>query len=351
MKAFRPEVVALSPYTMCEEPLPVKLDQNEAPWDWPAELKDEAVRALSAAAFNRYPPFVERDLTAALAELWGLSPGCVLVGNGSNELLRALFSAALGPGRRVLLPSPTFSLYRQMALLAGCEVAEIPFGKGFAYDPAAWEEVVERDRPDVVLLCSPNNPTGTAFPLEALDRLCDKAALVAVDEAYVEFAEESAVSLLPRRENLVVLRTLSKAWGAAALRLGYSLAAPGTSSQIAKALLPYGVSPLTASLGRLAIRNAALFEPRVQLLKEERARLARRLSAIPGVEVIPSQANFMLVRMAGREATRIHLSVKRRGVLLRDVSRMPGLAECLRMSVGTPEENDAAVKALAEVLA
>lgn len=350
MNPFRPEVVALEAYTLLEAPLPVKLDQNEAPWDWPAPLKEAAACLVTEAVFNRYPPFQERALTEALASRWGLSPESVLVGNGSNELLRALFGAAVGPGRTLFCPSPSFSLYGQMALLSGSRAVAVPFGEAFAYDPAAWLGAVERERPALVLVCSPNNPTGSAFALEGIERLCDCAPLVAVDEAYGEFAGESAASLLPGRENLVVLRTLSKAWGAAALRLGYAFAAPGTARQLGKALLPYGVSPLTAGLGRLALQNADLFEPRVAALRAERERVRQALYNLRGVTVFPSEANFLLLRMQGLEARVVHGALKTRGVLLRDVSRGPGLSGCLRFTVGTREENDAALAALVEVL-
>jgi histidinol-phosphate aminotransferase len=353
MSRFRPEIEALKAYAMADEACAIKVNQNEAPWDWPAELKAEAARLVDAVAFNRYPPFDERALTAALAERWRLPPQSVLVGNGSNELLMALFLSALGPGRKVLLPSPTFSLYRQLALLAGAQVAEVLLKDGgVAYKAESWLKAVRREHPEFVLLCSPNNPTGSLFPPEALgDLLKETPGLVAVDEAYGEFAGVSAREHLPKAENLVVLRTFSKAWGGAGLRLGYLLAAPQTAAQVRKALLPYNVSPVTAGLGVLALRNAALFESRLKAMVEERERLQEKLGRLPGLTVYPSRANFVLVRVAKGAASERYKALKRRGVLVRDVSHLPGLERCLRISVGSAGENEAVLRLLEEVLA
>lgn len=352
MSLFRPEVAALKAYAMTDEPCTVKVNQNEAPWDWPPELKEEAARRVAEVAFNRYPPFDERALTATLAERWGLRPQSVLVGNGSNELLQALFLSALGPGRKVLMPSPTFSLYRQLALLAGAPVAEVPLQDGVSYKAEAWVKAVRREKPALVLLCSPNNPTGATFPTEALAEILGEApGLVAVDEAYAEFSSQTARGLLPEAENLVILRTFSKAWGGAGLRLGYLLAAPRTAAQVRKAVLPYNVSPVTAGLGVLALKSAALFEVRVQRLVAERGRLLDRLGRLPGLTVYSSEANFILVRVAKGTAVERFEALKRRGILVRDVSHLPGLDRCLRLSVGSPDENDAVLDSLAEVLA
>ena len=352
MSRFRPEVETLKAYAMADESCSIKVNQNEAPWDWPGELKARAADLLAEVAFNRYPPFDERTLTAALAARWGLAPQSVVVGNGSNELLMALFISALGPGRKVLLPSPTFSLYRQLALLAGAPVAEVLLKEGVAYKAESWLKAVRRERPALVLLCSPNNPTGAAFPLEALGEILKEApGLVAVDEAYAEFSSGTARDYLPKADNLLVLRTFSKAWGGAGLRLGYLMAAPQTSAQVRKAVLPYNVSPVTAGLGVLALSNAELFEERVRVLVGERGRLSGALGRLPGLTVYPSEANFILVRVAKGAASERYEALRRRGVLVRDVSHLPGLERCLRISVGSEEENDVVLKIFAEVLA
>ena len=352
MKAFRRDVRALAPYTLEEPELPVKVNQNESPWDWPEELKARALSELGRLPFHRYPPFRDRILREALAERFGLDPRGILVGNGSNELLQTLFTACLGPRRTLLLPEPTFSLYRQMALLSRGRAVAVPLSEAFAYDGRALLEAVRREEPAVVLLCSPNNPTGTVAPPDLVLDLCRACrGIVAVDEAYGEFAGgEGTVSLLLRgARNLVVLRTFSKAWGSAALRLGYLLAPPEAAREIAKALLPYNVSPLTASLGAAALREGDLFEERVRRLKASRERLFRELGALPGVEVFPSGGNFLLVRL-GERAREVYLRLKERGILVRDVSAAPRLAGCLRFTVGSEGENGALLRALGEIL-
>jgi histidinol-phosphate aminotransferase len=329
----------------------VKANQNEAPWDWPEALKEEALREAMAIPFNRYPPFEEVRLASALGGRWGLPPESVLVANGSNELLQALFTAALGPGRRLLMPRPSFGLYRQLALLCRCDAHEQALEEGLRYGSETWLASVKRHAPHVVLLCSPNNPTGACFPDEALEVLLDVApGLVAVDEAYGEFGGRSAARYLPSSENLVVLRTFSKAWSGAALRLGYALAAPSAAAQIRKALLPYTLSPLTAALGLAALRNTELFEARVARVVQERERLREALADLPGLAVFPSEANFLLVRLGGVPARDAYEGLKARGVLVRDVSGMHALSGCLRISVGEPEQNARVVRALAEVL-
>ncbi|MEW6758737.1 MAG: histidinol-phosphate transaminase [Acidobacteriota bacterium] len=353
MKAFRPEVLALRAYSMEEPALPVKANQNESPWDWPKELKREALARLAATPFHRYPAFRGSRLASLLCERWELPEGSCLLGNGSNELLSALFSSCLCEGRTGLLPSPSFSLYRQLALLSRGDVREVPLSEDLTYDAESWLDALDRVRPAVALVCSPNNPTGSLLSLADLERLLDRApGIVAVDEAYGEFSGiPSAATLLPGRENLVVLRTFSKAWGSAALRLGYALAQPRVTEQVSKALLPYNVSPLALALGEAALSRREFFEGRVRDLIRGRSELFEQIVGIEGLRAYPSAANFILVRLQNLEAADVHSALKSRGVLVRDVSAHPALRRCLRISVGTPSEDAAVVEALKEVVA
>lgn len=351
MKAIRREVLALKAYHLQEPPSSVKINQNESPWDWPRELKERLLSELVSLPFHRYPPYRESLLAEPLARRFGLAPESVLVGNGSNELLQALFLACLGPRRRVLIPAPTFSLYRQLALLCHGRTVEVPLGEGYTYEVNALLEADRRERPSVLLLCSPNNPTGSLLRQEEILRLCEAtSALVAVDEAYGEFVSgEGAAALLsggPR--NLVVLRTFSKAYGSAALRLGYLLASPPVAKEISKALLPYGVSPLTAALGEAILGEDALIQERVLRLRALRAELFGALQAFEGLRVFPSGGNFLLVRL-GPRAREVYLGLKERGILVRDLSSSPRLKGCLRFTVGSKEENAALLAALREV--
>lgn len=348
MSYFRPEIEAATAYWLPRPPAAIRMNLNEAPWDWPPELKDEAARALREVEFHRYPGN-EEELVREIASRWGLKPDRVLAGNGSNELLQAVFLAALGPGRTLLLPAPTFSVYRQMALVAGARIVEVALDQGITYRADDWVRRVREERPAVTLICTPNNPTGDCFPVEALPELVDAApGLVVLDEAYAEFGGESARPLLATRENVVILRTFSKAWGAAGLRLGYLMAPPSITAHVRKVLLPFHLSAVTARLGRLALSHAAAFEDRIKKIIYERERLQNALRPLPGLTVYPSRANFFLVRVARRPAADLARALLGRGILLRDFSSTPGLEGCLRISVGTPAENDALIRALSE---
>ncbi|MBI4565560.1 MAG: histidinol-phosphate transaminase [Planctomycetes bacterium] len=346
MNLFRREIEAMSGYSLPQPAAAIKVDLNEAPWDWPDELKEEAARLLKEVPFHRYPQEGAK-LTEALARRWNLPESCVLTGNGSNELLQAVCLAALEPGRKLMMPVPTFSVYRQIAAVCGTHVTEIPLQDGVAYRPEEWIAAIRRERPNVVLICSPNNPTGAEFPASALREVLDAApGLVVVDEAYAEFTDATARKWLPEADRLVVLRTLSKAWAAAGLRLGYLLAAPSATPQIRKALLPFRMNSITARLGLLALRHAPLFEQRIRKIVSERERLYAELASLPGVIAYPSHANFILIRVTAGVAG----ALLERGILVRDISDLPGLKGCVRITVGTPEENDAVLAALREVV-
>ncbi len=329
----------------------MKLNQNEAPWDWPEALKDQALEAIRNVAFHRYAPLEGTELVPALARRWNQPAEGVLLGNGSNELLLALFLSALGSRRTLLTPEPTFGLYGLLAGVAGAPIRRVPLEGGTAYDPKVWIDTIRRVKPYLVLLCSPNNPTGAAFPLEALPELLAEApGLVAVDEAYGEFLGESAAKYLPEASNLVVLRTFSKALASAGLRLGYLMGAPEVVRQIRKGLLPHAVSAVTAALGAVALENEGVFLERAAEIVWERDRLFSRLQGLSGLRVYPSRANFLLVRFSRNQARDIFRSLKERGVLVRDVSGQPLLEHCLRFTVGTREENDALLHALEDSL-
>jgi histidinol-phosphate aminotransferase len=350
MSLFRPEVVALSVHGESPQPAPIKADLNEAPWDWPQDLKDEAARLFRSMALNRYPT-EGADLVSALADRWSLDPASILVGNGSNELLLALFLGSAGAGRKALYPRPSFGVYRQVAAMSGAVSIELPLDDGAYYRPVDWLDAVRRERPHLTLICSPNNPSGTCFPGEAIDELLEEApGVVAIDEAYAEFAGFDARSHLDRHANLVVLRTFSKAWGAAAIRLGYLMAAPVLTTEIRKALLPFRLNRISAGLGLLALHNAARFEDRVREIVSERLRLYPRLKNLPGVTAYPSLANFILVRFLCRPAWGVCEELRARGIIVRRFPSTPGLEDCLRITVGTPSENDAVIRALQEVV-
>jgi histidinol-phosphate aminotransferase len=347
---IKPAVRALRAYTLSPHRASVKINQNENPWDAPAEIKDEVLRRFAARQWSRYPDFVPVSLHERLAEFAGWRVDGVIAGNGSNELIQALLMVAIGPGKRVLISEPTFALYRQVATVLGGEVETVLLTPELTYDVAALLKTIEEKRPDVTIICSPNNPTGCVIePADLRRLLAASRGLVVIDEAYHEFARESVVPLLSEHENLIVLRTFSKAMAFAALRVGYLLAAADLVTEIHKAVLPYNLNAFSQLAAEVALeRYPTLLGPTVQVIIDERERLCDALSRIKGLAPVASKGNFMVVR-AERDPKQIFEELLQRDILVRDVSGYPMLREYFRFNVGTPEENDRLLRALHEI--
>lgn len=349
---IKPAVRAQSAYTLGAPAARRKLNQNESPWDVPPEIKREVLAAAEATPWQRYPEFAPPTLLAELAGHYGWVADGVLVGNGSNELIQATLAVALEAGDVVVAPAPTFSLYRLLTGVLGGRYRSVPLGPDFAYDVDALIETAVRERARVVVLNSPNNPTGSALPAGAVERVLEETgALVVCDEAYQEFGGPSALPVLHRSSRLVVLRTFSKALGMAGLRFGLALAHPAVAREIAKGKLPYNVNVLTLLAAAAALRHGAVVEERVRGIVEQRGRLIDRLRALPGLTVYPSSANFVLIRCERHPAREVFRRLlDEHGILVRDVSGAAELAQCLRISVGTPEDVEAVGAALGEIL-
>lgn len=349
--SIKNSVRGLRPYTLSPHRASVKLNQNENPWDAPGEIKHETLNRMEDRAWSRYPDFTPQSLHERLAEFSGWQKDGILAGNGSNELIQALLMVTIEAGKRVLITEPTFALYRQIATILGGEVVSVPLGSDLHFDMAALRQTSEETQPEVTIICSPNNPTGCVLSHEDLLVLLKAArGLVVVDEAYHEFSGQSAVPLLAGHENLVVLRTFSKAMAMAALRVGYLLASPELVVEIAKALLPYNLNALSQTAAEVALEMfEARLRPLVRTICAERDRLYAELASIQGLVPVQSRANFMVVR-SSVEPKRIFSELLKRDILIRDVSGYPMLQDYFRVSVGTPEENDLLVSGLREIL-
>ena len=280
-------------------------------------------------------------------------PDGVLVGNGSNELIQATLAVALGPADVVVAPSPTFSLYRLLTGVLGGRYRPVPLRSDFAYDVDALIEAAVRERARIVVLNSPNNPTGSALPDGAVRRVLEETgALVVCDEAYQEFGGPTAVPLLAESSRLVVLRTFSKALGLAGLRFGLALAHPVVAREIAKAKLPYNVNVVTLEAAAVALRFPEVIDERIRQIVEQRERLTARLRQLRGLSVFPSAANFVLVRLERAPAREVFQRLlDEHGILVRDVSSGAELTQCLRLSIGTADDVDALADALGAILA
>ncbi len=346
---FNPDVAALQGYHLDHPPVPVKLDQNENPFGLPADLVEEILARAREEDWARYPAFDQGELRRALADHLGVRPEMVRAGNGSNELLQAALLALLPAGSRLLYPVPTFSMYRLLARARGLEPVEV---LQLQPDPEALRAAVTEVRPAAVLLCTPNNPTGAAWPREAVEGiLAAFDGWLILDQAYVEFGGEDFLDLVTTARRVLVLRTFSKAMALAGLRCGYLVADPEVMAQVEKVVLPYNLNRFTALAARVVLERYDRLRPAIGQIVAERERLYRALQALPGVHPYPSQANFLLLRFdAGIDAGAVLAGLRERGVLIRDVGGAPGLAGHLRVSVGTPAENDRFLEGLEAVL-
>lgn len=352
LEAIKSSVRNLKAYTLSPHRASVKLNQNENPWDVTGAIKAETLRRLEDRKWSRYPDFIPTSLHERLAQFASWTPEGVIAGNGSNELIQALLMVTINDRKRVLISEPTFALYRQVTTVLGGDVISVPLNTEFKFDVDTILKVTERSSIDVVVLCSPNNPTGCVLSDDDLRRLLRVApGLVVIDEAYHEFAGHSAVPLLNEFDNLVVLRTFSKAMGLAALRVGYLLAAPKLATEIRKALLPYNLNAFSQTAAEVCIEMyGGELMPMVQRIIGERERLFTALSSIGGLSPVASQANFMIVKTQIPPKS-IFTELLKRDILVRDVSSYPMLDSYFRVNVGTPAENDALIKALKEITA
>src|SRR6266581_4086359 len=337
---IKPRVRAQAAYTLQAPEARRKLNQNESPFDVPVAVKDAVLARVRDAAWNRYPAFTPAELLARLAERHAWTPDGVLVGNGSNELIQATLAVTVAEGSAVVTPVPTFTLYRLLSEVYGGRHVGVPLTADFEFDVPALIRAAGAAAARVVVVNSPNNPTGTPFPEGGVERLLGQTgALIVVDEAYQDFGGPTAVPLLAEHPRLVVLRTFSKAMSLAGLRFGYALAHPAVAREIAKAKLPYNVNVVTLAAAAAALRHRPLLEERARRIVEHRGRLAARLAALPGLTVFPSAANFVLIRLHNTPAREVYRRLlDDYGILVRDVSGATELAQCLRISVGTEED-------------
>jgi histidinol-phosphate aminotransferase len=347
---LRPDLESLQPYRSPQPEAPVRLNTNECPYPMPAGFAKELAAAVEGLALNRYPDREAISLRKGLAEHTGHPFDGVWAANGSNEVLEQLLLAYGGPGRRAMLFTPTYVMHAQLARVCLTEPVTEPLDDGFRLTER-HAELVARERPDVVFVCSPNNPTGNAQDPEAVAAVCRAGAgLVVVDEAYGEFGGTSAAPMLDALDNLAVVRTFSKAFSMAGARLGYVLTTPRIVEDLQRVRLPYHLSSLTQAAGEVALRHVAEAADLLDAIREQRDRIVEALGATAGVRVHPTDANFVLFH-PGRPAAEVWQGLLERGVLIRDFSALPGTEGCLRVTAGTPEETGAFLRALGEVLA
>lgn len=346
----RADVALMDGYHSPQVDVDVRLNTNESPLAPPGAFLDAVAAAVAEVDWNRYPDRAASALTARIAELHGVEAGQVFVANGSNEVLQTLTLTYGGPGRTVAVFEPTYALHSHIARITGASVAEGERGPDFALDLEEVGRVLADAAPDITYVCSPNNPTGVVEPPEVVDEVLALApGLVVVDEAYAQFAPWSALERVDEEVPLVVTRTFSKTWSMAAARLGYLIGPTWVVDELQKVVLPYHLDALKQVAGTVALDFVGAMEERVSHLVEERGRLEAALRDLP-CEVWPSSANFILFRPTGREGGEVWQRLLDHSVLVRDCSSWPRLDGCLRVTVGTPEEDERFLTALREVL-
>jgi len=343
----RPEILALKAYHVPEAKGMVKLDAMENPYPLPEKLRRELADTLSRVDLNRYPDPTGEKLRALIARRMKVPAGMsVMLGNGSDELLQIVAMALARPGATILYPAPTFVMYSMYAAFTGMKAVAVPLREDFTFDTGAFIARMKAERPAIVFLAYPNNPTGALYPeQDVLEVIKACPGLMVVDEAYHVFAGRTFMDRLREFPNLVVMRTVSKL-GLAGIRLGYLAASPAWAEQFDKVRSPYNVNVLTQVAAEFMLERLEVLEEQAARIRAEREKLGEALKELKGVKVFPSAANFYLVRVP--DAARVDASLKQQGVLVKNLH--PGIAQCMRITVGTPDENRILLTALREAL-
>ncbi len=352
-RILRQDVQSMQAYAIQDSAGMVKLDAMENPFGLPPDLQQALGERLGALAIHRYPGERVNDLRTALAQYAGMPEGFdLMLGNGSDELISLLAMACDIPGASILAPVPGFVMYAMSAQLQGLAFHGVPLTADFELDEAAMLAALAEHKPSIVYLAYPNNPTGNLWNDAVIEKIIEaqgaQGGLVVMDEAYQPFASRSYAGRLARHSHVLLMRTLSK-FGLAGVRLGYMIGPKALVAEVDKVRPPYNISVLNCECALFALEHAEVFAQQARTLREERERLQRELAALPGVQPYPSEANMILVRVP--DAAQAFDGLKARKVLVKNISKMhPLLANCLRLTVGTPQENTLMLAALKEVL-
>ncbi|PIE43195.1 MAG: histidinol-phosphate transaminase [Gammaproteobacteria bacterium] len=353
----RPEIVSLSSYHVQPANGLVKLDAMENPFAWPGDLEPEWLEVLRQASLNRYPDPVATELSHSIRAYFDVPDKLgLMLGNGSDELIQIVAMAVAQANRTILAPEPGFVMYRMIATFVGMPYVGVPLTQDFSLDLPAMLAAIRDTRPALIFLAQPNNPTGNVFSVEATRQIVEASqGLVVIDEAYLPFTESDLLYLASDYDNVLVMRTFSK-MGLAGLRLGILIGNTAWLSEFDKVRLPYNINSLTQMSARFALAHVGVLQRQAEQLRNNRNSLFRQLSELDGVEVFPSDANFILVRLSASQpflysARESFDAMKRAGVLVKCLDGVHALLDnCLRLTVGTTEENAKMMAALKAAL-
>ena len=345
MLKYRKGLADMPAYDVTERDWKLKLNANEAPTSLPPLVEERVLTRLSRVSFNRYPNHELQDLGEQIADQYKLRPEQIFFGNGSSEIIEKLFFAFGGSGHSIVYPEPSFSMYRIYVKAADAKGVPVGLEEDYSLDREKYVRAVKESKASLAVICTPNNPTGNLIPLKDIEYIAQNIdCAFLVDEAYLEFAgeKESAVSLLEKYPHLIVARTFSKAYGLAAARVGYMMADAAIVEMTEKAFMPYHLNVLSLVTADIVYQMRDEFLPRIYMLRDECRRVGDALGDMPGLTVYPSYTNFILLKYAKAEALNEYLT--ERGIGVRSFGSAPRLENCLRVSMGTREENDVWLK-------
>ncbi len=334
-------------YTLKPIKSPIKLNQNESPNDIPDDIKNNIIEKLKNKKWNIYPEFIPAELYKKIAKYYKVKKENIMIGNGSNEMIFTLFAATLEPGKKIIISEPTFTVYNLIASNLNADIKSVMLKKDLSFNV---EEIIkESSTPgSVTIICSPNNPTGTYVNFNDLKRIIkDSEGIVVVDEAYIHFGGESVLNLINEYKNLIVLRTFSKVFGLAGLRIGLMISNKEIIKELLKVKLPYNINIFTLITLDTILDNISIVNKNLKLILEEKKFLEENLAGFKEIFVTPSASNFFLIKV--KNSKWLFEKLLKFGILVRDVSYYPMLDNCLRVSVGTKIENIALINALKKI--
>ena len=349
-QVVRPEILRLSPYHVPSSSGMIKLDAMENPYSLPEALREEIAQLVTTISANRYPDSNSVSLKSSLRETMEIPMGMdIMLGNGSDEIIQIIASALARPGAVLMSVEPAFVMFRMIATFTNMEYIGVPLKADFSLDLDLMLNAITKHKPAVIFIAYPNNPTGNLFDVEAVSRIIESApGVVVVDEAYHAFAGSSFIDKLSEYPNLLLMRTLSKL-GLAGLRLGFLTGRPEWLIQLEKVRLPYNVGVLTQEVTRKILQYPDILQQQVDAIKAERIVMSKYLNVLDGVEAFPSDANFILFRVS--KASQIFSELKQRNILIKNLDGgHPLLKNCLRVTIGTPDENKQFLRALQECI-
>ena len=349
---FRKEILNMSAYKVAEAKNLIKLDAMEKPYLWPENLKEEWLNILNACPINRYPDPGAKELTSIIKKTNKIPEQCeILLGNGSDEIIQLLMMA-LPSDAQVLAPNPSFVMYQQIALSLGLKYQTVSLlADNFELDLTGFLSVIEKHQPSLIFLAYPNNPTGNLFKESDIEKIINVSkGLVIIDEAYAPFANASFIHKLTEYNNLLVMRTVSKL-GLAGLRLGYITGKKEIIEQLNKIRLPYNINSLTQLTAEFALKNQSLFKQQTKQICKDRTIVFKQLKEISGISAFNSSANFILFKSGKNQANKTFEDLKKQGILIKNLSPQSGLlTDCLRVTIGKPEENKGFIDALSKIV-